>query len=294
MQLHRLRLERNQDLGRPDHAPEGAVKAHSDPAVVRRMTVDGADVRVSVRGQGPPLLLFNGIGAALEMWDRLSLELTRRGRQLIAIDLPGAGSSPPLYPPPRISRLVRIAAGVLDRVDVEQADVLGVSFGGGVAQQFAHQAPERIRRLVLCATSTGALSVPARPSVLVHLATPLRYWNRSYARRVSGIIYGGRAREEDGRQDRVEARFSRPPSAVGYAGQLYAAAGWTSLPWVHTLAAPTLVMAGDDDPIIPVVNARILAHRIPRATLHLVEGGGHLFLLEHPASSAEVIDAFLG
>jgi poly(3-hydroxyalkanoate) depolymerase len=258
------------------------------------MRVDGADIRVAVRGQGPPLLLFNGIGAALEMWDRLSGELTGRGRQLIALDLPGAGSSPPVFPPPRMSRLVRVAAGVLDRLEVERADVLGVSFGGAVAQQFARQAPERTRRLVLCATSTGTISVPARPSVLVHLATPLRYWNRSYARRVSGILYGGRAREDDGRQDRLEARFSRPPSAVGYTGQLYAAAGWTSLPWVHTLVAPTLVMAGDDDPIIPLVNARILAHRIPRATLHVVRGGGHLFLIEQPTSSAEAIDAFLG
>jgi pimeloyl-ACP methyl ester carboxylesterase len=63
---------------------------------------------------------------------------------------------------------------------------------------------------------------------------------------------------------------------------------------VHTLAAPTLVMAGDDDPPSPLVNARILAHRIPRATLHVVRGGGHLFLVEHPGSSAEAIDALLG
>ena len=153
---------------------------------------------------------------------------------------------------------------------------------------------ERTPRLVLCATSTGTISVPARPSVLVHLATPLRYWNRSYARRVSGILYGGRAREDDARQDRLEARFSRPPERGRRHGQLYPAVGWTSLPWVHTSAAPTLVMAGDDDPPSPLVNARILAHRIPRATLHVVRGGGHLFLIEHPGSSTEAIDALLG
>ena len=74
------------------------------------------------------------------------------------------------------------------------------------------------------------------------------------------------------------------PAAVGhgYLGQLYAVSGWSSLPWLHTLRQPTLVLAGDDDPIIPLVNARMMAWRIPDARLHVVQGGGHLFFLEQP------------
>ena len=85
----------------------------------------------------------------------------------------------------------------------------------------------------------------------------------------------------------------RAPSMVGYAGQLYAIAGWSSMPWLHTLRQPTLVLAGDDDPIIPLVNGRIFAWRIPDATLHVVPGGGHLFILERPAAIADLVTTFL-
>ena len=85
------------------------------------------------------------------------------------------------------------------------------------------------------------------------------------------------------------ARFIERPSTWGYLGQLFAISGWTSLPWLGSLRQPTLVLAGDDDPIVPLVNGRILARCIPNARLHVVRGGGHLFLLEQPARIAAVI-----
>jgi pimeloyl-ACP methyl ester carboxylesterase len=83
------------------------------------------------------------------------------------------------------------------------------------------------------------------------------------------------------------------PSLASYLAQLFAVAGWSSLSWLHTLPQPTLVLAGDDDPIVPMINARILAWRIPDASLHVVRGGGHLFVLERPAAVAEVVTGFL-
>jgi pimeloyl-ACP methyl ester carboxylesterase len=83
------------------------------------------------------------------------------------------------------------------------------------------------------------------------------------------------------------------PSTWGYLGQLFAIGGWTSLPWLHRLRQPTLVLAGDDDPIVPLLNGRILARRIPDARLHVVDGGGHLFLLEQPARIAAAVAGFL-
>lgn len=263
-------------------------------AVVRRVRVGRADVRVSVRGEGPPLLLFMGIGASLEMWQHFEDAMVPLGRQLIALDLPGAGATPAVMPPLRLRGLVHLALGVLDELGHAEVDVLGISFGGAVAQEFAHRAPHRTRRLVLCATSSGALMVPARPRVLMHLATPLRYWRSEYAARIIGDLYGGRSRHDPQIHHALRSRFERPPTALGYLGQLWAAWGWTSLPWLRRLPMPTLVMSGDDDPIIPLVNARLLACLIPGARLHVVEGGGHLFLLEEPADSARVIDAFLG
>jgi len=264
------------------------------PAVIRRMTAAGADVRVSVRGEGPPLLLFMGIGASIDMWERFELAMVPRGRQLIAIDLPGAGASPAMLPPKRLRGLVRLAVDVLDQLDIDRVDVLGVSFGGAVAQEFALRARRRTRRLVLCATSPGVLMVPAHPSVLVHLSTPLRYWRAGYAARIIGDIYGGKARTDPSIHEELKARFERPPTAIGYLGQLWAAWGWSSLPWLHLLKMPTLVLTGDDDPIIPVVNGRILARLIPHATLHVLPDAGHLFLLDDADGSAELVDDFLG
>jgi poly(3-hydroxyoctanoate) depolymerase len=88
-------------------------------------------------------------------------------------------------------------------------------------------------------------------------------------------------------------RLRRPPDPLGYAFQLYAVAGWSSLPWLHRLTQPTLVIAGEQDPSVPLGNARRLAARIPDARLHVVKGGGHLFLLDEPESVAPTILDFL-
>jgi poly(3-hydroxyoctanoate) depolymerase len=109
----------------------------------------------------------------------------------------------------------------------------------------------------------------------------------------AGRVYGGAARRDpDALLHGSLARFERP-TVWGYLGQIYAITGWTSLPWLRTLRQPTLVLAGDDDPIVPLVNARILARYIPNARLHVVRHGGHLFLLESPAEIAALVVGFL-
>jgi pimeloyl-ACP methyl ester carboxylesterase len=89
------------------------------------------------------------------------------------------------------------------------------------------------------------------------------------------------------------ARFIERPTVRGYFGQLYAISGWTSMPWLYRLRQPTLVLAGDDDPIVPLINGHILARCIRGARLHVMRGGGHLFLLERPAEVAELVAGFL-
>jgi pimeloyl-ACP methyl ester carboxylesterase len=90
-----------------------------------------------------------------------------------------------------------------------------------------------------------------------------------------------------------DVRLERPPSLVGYAQQLFAATVWSSLPWLHQVVPPTLVMSGDDDSIVPVINARVLACRIPTARLIIVRGGGHLMLLDSAADLAPMITDFV-
>jgi len=264
-----------------------------DQPTIRFVDVDGVRLRTSVRGSGSPLLLITGLGASLDLARPFERELTARGVQAISFDAPGVGQSTAYRWPRRIGGVARTVERTLDALGHDQVDVLGVSLGGVIAQQLAHQAPRRVRRLVLAATGPGLGGVPGSPAVLLTLATPRRYYQPDYYRRVAGRIYGGEARRDpDALLHGSVARFVERPSIWGYLGQLYAISGWTSLPWLRTLPQPTLVLAGDDDPIVPLVNGRILARCIPHARLHVVRGGGHLFLLERPARMAAVVAGF--
>ena len=261
---------------------------------IRLVDVDGIRLRTSVRGVGRPLLLITGLGASLELARPFEQELTARGVQTVAFDAPGIGESTAYTLPRRMPGIARTIEAMLDALGYDRVDVLGVSLGGVVAQQLAHQAPRRVRRLVLAATGPGLGGVPGSPRVLLALATPRRYDQPDYYRRIAGRTYGGQARRDpDALLGGSPARFVQRPSIRGYLGQLYAISGWTSLPWLHRLRQPTLVLAGDDDPIVPLVNGRILARRIPCARLHVVPGGGHLFLLERPAELAALVADYL-
>ena len=265
-----------------------------DQPTIRFIDVDGIRLRTSVRSCGPPLLLVTGLGASLELAEPFEQELTARGVQTVAFDAPGIGESTAYTMPRRMPGIGRTIEAMLDTLGYDRVDVLGVSLGGVVAQQLAHQAPRRVRRLVLAATGPGLGGVPGSPRVLLALATPRRYYQPDYYRRIAGRVYGGQARRDpDAVLHGSPARFVEPPSVRGYLGQLYAIAGWTSLLWLHRLRQPTLVLAGDDDPIVPLLNGRILARRIPDARLHIVHGGGHLLLLERPAEMAALVTGFL-
>jgi poly(3-hydroxyalkanoate) depolymerase len=262
--------------------------------VIRFVDVDGVRLRTSVRGSGPPLLLITGLGASLDLAAPFERELTARGVQVVAFDAPGIGESTSYSRPRRMRGVARTIEAMLDALGYTEVDVLGVSLGGIVAQQLAHQAPRRVRRLVLAATGPGLGGLPGSPRVLLTLATPRRYYQPDYYRRVAGRIYGGQARRDpDALLHGSPARFVERPTLRGYLGQMYAITGWTSLPWLHRLRQPTLVLAGDDDPIVPLLNGRILAHRIPGARLHIVPGGGHLFLLERPGEMSVLVTRFL-
>lgn len=256
------------------------------------VTAAGLRLRVGRHGAGPPLLLITGIGAHLDMWAPFARHAGER--ELVAFDPPGAGLSERPRLPLRMTGLARVVTALLDALGLERVDVLGYSFGGGLAQELAHRAPERVRRLVLCATGAGVGGVPPRPMAALMLATPARYYHPRLLELSVAHIAGGRtAREPDTLARHAGERLLHPPSPLGYAYQLYAVAGWSSLPWLHRVRVPTLVMSGDEDPCVPLRNGRMLAARLPDARLHVVPGGGHLFLLDEPENVAGVIRAFL-
>jgi poly(3-hydroxyalkanoate) depolymerase len=264
---------------------------------MRIVTVGGRNLRVSAQ-EGtpgwPPLLLCNGIGASLELLQPFVDALDPR-RPVIRFDMPGIGGSSAPVVPYHLATLPSLLAGLLDRLGYAQADVLGISWGGGLAQQFALSRPDRVRRLVLVATGPGSLMVPGHPRVLLRMLTPRRHRNPAYAARVAGELYGGSARENPlVARDLLHAttRLGALVPARGYFYQLISTVGWTSLPLLPRLRPPTLILAGDDDPIIPLVNARIMRRLIPRSQLHVYHGG-HLELAADAGRLAAAVQAFL-
>ena len=259
---------------------------------LRMIEVGGQPLRVGRwpgRPGGAPLLVFNGIGANIELLEPFVAALD--GVEVLAFDVPGTGGSPLPALPYRFSTLARLAARLLDALGYRAVDVLGVSWGGALAQQFAHQCPDRCRRLVLAATSAGALMVPGRPSAMVKLLSPRRYRDPDYLQEIGGEIYGGAYRRDPGLL-RTHGEQIRPPGGLGYAYQLLAAWGWTSALWLRTLPQPALVMHGNDDPIVPLVNAKLLAALLRDARLHVVDDG-HLFMLTRASEVAPVVRGFL-
>ena len=251
-------------------------------------------VRVSDEGPDdgrPPLLLLNGIGANLEMWQPL---LDRLDRRTIAVDLPGSGCSPTPLLPMSIADDARLALRLLDELGLDAVDVLGFSFGGSVAQELAKQAPARVRRLVLASTSCGWGGVPGSPLALALLKNPLRYYSPAAFMAEAPVIVGGSgAHDQPFLDEQARRRADRPPSPIGYWYQLCAAMSWSSFCWLQTLQQPTLVLAGDRDQVVPVVNARLMASWLPNARLRTWRDGGHMMLLDSAARVAPEIEDFL-
>jgi poly(3-hydroxyalkanoate) depolymerase len=263
-------------------------------ADVSWLTVGRRVLRVATRDgdpDRPPLLLCNGIGGRLELFQPFVDALDPR-RAVIRFDMPGIGGSPAPVVPYHLAGLAPLLAGLLDGLGVARADVLGISWGGGLAQQFALSRPDRVHRLVLVATGPGALMVPGHPRTLLRMLTPRRHRDPAHAARIAAELYGGDLREDPALAGQLLQATARPGAARGYYYQLLSGLGWTSLPRLRTLRPPTLILAGDDDPIIPLVNARIMGRLIPHSRLHVYHGG-HLELGTGAERLAPVVEAFL-
>jgi poly(3-hydroxyalkanoate) depolymerase len=273
--------------------PAMSPSSNPTPSDTRMITVNDQRLRVAIRpgdGTRTPLLLMNGIGANLELLQPF-VDALDPAIEVIRFDVPGAGGSPAPKLPYRFPILAHLVGKMLDQLGYGRVDVLGISWGGGLAQQFAVQNPLRCRRLVLVSTSTGALMVPGRPTVLAKLITPQSYLDPSLLESIAPDLYGGSARSNP-ELGRELMREMRAASKRGYLYQLLAGMGWTSVPWLCLVRQRTLILSGDDDPIIPVVNAKIMHCLIPHARLHIFHGG-HLELVTEANQLAPIVAQFL-
>lgn len=249
-------------------------------------------VRVRKHGSGPPLLLIMGIGGNVEMWDKLIPHLP--DRELVMFDFPGTGGSGVSWLPPTMAGSALFVRKLVRVLGYERLDVLGYSWGGILAQHLAIQHPRVVRRLVLAATTFGLGARPPGPVVSWRMLSPRRYYSRSYFNEIAPHIYGGRYRDDPHvANDDARRRIGRPPSTYGYLTQLTAISGYSTMPCLPLICAPTLILAGDDDPISHSINAKILARLIRRSELHIIHGAGHMLLLDSPEISAPLVIRFL-
>lgn len=263
-------------------------------ATISMETVGGRTLRVATwRLDEPsehlPILFFNGIGANIEAVAPLAEALDDRA--FIMFDMPGVGGSPePLIPYNTVS-MAWTTTLLLDRFGVDQVDVMGVSWGGAMAQHFAIQHPGRTRRLVLCATTAGMIMLPGNPAALSKMADPRRYIDAAFMEEHFQTLYGGALGNASNKLDHIH-RLS-PPTPRGYFYQLLAMLGWTSVPALPFMSKETLILMGDDDQIVPLANGKFLNSLIPNSELVVMKGGGHLFLLSHSDDSIAAIVEFL-
>jgi poly(3-hydroxyoctanoate) depolymerase len=253
-----------------------------------QVRIQGLRTHVQICGEGEPLLLYSGVWGEVGLWERLLPYLP--GFRTIAFDPPGIGRTQMPAVPMTMYGLADFGTAVLDEFGIDSAHVLGASFGGAVAQQMAISHADRVQRLVLVSTSFGGFAKPGRLDALWHFIHP-RSYHPERLERVAGDMFGGRLRTEP---ELVRSmHIKRPTDTLAAMYRMAPLFGWTSLPWLWTIRHPTLVLAGDDDPVTPHVNHRIIAALVPRARLHTVPGGGHLVLLDSAHEVGPVITSFL-
>lgn len=255
-----------------------------------KLATDGT-LRVQIRRgdrSRPPLLLANGAGASLDVLDPF-VEALDPDLEVVRFDPPGVGGSPNPARPYRFHSLIGALGAVLDAEGYGRFDMLGFSWGSALAQQMALFNPQRLRRLVLIAASTGTLMVPPlTPRLYATMATPRRFHDKAYARRIIGDAYGGSTRTDPDTTLGILYSGDQVHGWRGYYYQLTASAGWTSLPWLPLVRQHTLVLSGDDDPLIPVANGRLLRRLLPHARLEVYPGGHVSILTEAPMIAGHV------
>jgi poly(3-hydroxyalkanoate) depolymerase len=258
--------------------------------IITMEEVDGRTIRVarwdSGRNDHFPILFFNGIGANLELIAPLAEAMPER--DLITFDMPGIGGSPEPAIPYRPWMMARIADLLLDRFGYDKVDVMGISWGGAMAQQYALQCGARVNKLILVATTAGMLMVPGKVASLSKMADPRRYIDPDFMLKNFKALYGGADEGAMGHVDRI-----KPPTKMGYLYQLVAMMGWTSAPWLPLMRPETLIMMGDQDNIVPLINGKFLKSLIPKSRLEVIPGGGHLFLVAQAEYCVGIIREFL-
>ncbi len=251
----------------------------------------GAKIYWEEMGQGAPVLLIMGLGWPSYMWHRTRPLLAKQYR-VISLDNRGVGRSDVPAGPYPIPLMASDAAAVLDAAGAESAHVYGVSMGGMIAQEFALRYPRRVRSLILgCTAPGGPHAVLAEPQVLEILSrrglTP-----EEAAPLVNPIIYDPSTPKVRIDED-MKIRIEWAPTADGYMGQLQGIFSWEAYSRIAQIAAPTLVIHGESDRLIPPANAKLIGDRIAHSKVVMIPHASHIYSTDQPEIARQVEFEFL-
>jgi pimeloyl-ACP methyl ester carboxylesterase len=259
------------------------------------VSVRGVELYYEEHGRGEPLVLVPGFGTGLWIWYRQVPAFAERFRTVV-FDPRGVARSAAPDEPFTMRDLADDLAALLEELKVEKAHVLGASFGGFVAQEFALAHPARTRSLVLCCTSYGGAGHrPPAPETLAAIASTKGLNTEERVRENLLLAFSPRFVEEQ--PDEVERvinlRAENDVPEHAYTRQLQAAVAFDAAARVGGINVPTLVISGDADAIVPHENSLNLVAAIPGARLKIIEGGSHAFFIERPEEFNRAVVDFI-
>jgi pimeloyl-ACP methyl ester carboxylesterase len=210
---------------------------------------------------------------------------------VLMFDLPGITGNASGGLKPDMPGLAQWLTRLMDAMQVDQADVLGYSWGGALAQQLARDAPERVHRLVLASTHFGFGAVPV-PQLLAMLDfSPYICSDNPWE--LLNATLGGAPNDRNPVGAMINALNPETSSMWGYQSQLLAFTGWSSQAWLHEIEQPTLVIAGEGDSLIPLAVTQFMAQSIADARLEIIPSGGHLVPINRPVQMVKAVVGFL-
>lgn len=258
--------------------------------------VNGIKLAYRVEGEGPPLVLVMGYRLNSTAWPAAFIERLAERFTVIAPDNRGTGFSDKPVEGYALANMARDIAGLLDELKISKVHLLGYSMGGAIAQEFVRQFPDRVQRLMLCATLAGGLSaVYADPSVSRVMRDLDGLSSEQAARRIWKVTYapGYLDQHREAAEDQMRREIALPTPLHAADLQFQAFAEFDGSQALTAIRCPTLVLTGDLDELIPPKNSLLMAKYIPEAKLVVIHGGGHRVLWEAQQKCLDLIVEFL-
>ncbi len=260
-----------------------------------KVHANGIELYYESHGSGDPLVLIGGLGADRFLWFRQVPEMSKHF-QVITFDNRGAGQTDKPEEPYSIPMFAADTAGLLSCLGMPRAHVLGASLGGFIAQEFVLANPDMVDRLVLVSTSFGGPNSVPTPKETTMAMLAGRTGDPETDIRNNFKLFTSAAWQEAEPEivtQYVQWRVAHPQPLPAYQRQAMAVPGYSSEDRLGQIKAPTLIMHGEQDRVVPVQNARLLAERIPGARLTIFSGGGHAFSIEMAEQFNRAVIAFL-